>query len=86
MRNGKLLGVNASLSQSSRGLIIVDKVHEPLHATLEVYNEQITPLMEIPKKLLVYPNPKEEKVRLVIHQELIQDTQMMLEGPPLAIK
>ena len=42
--------------------------------------------MEIPNKLLDYPNPREEKVRLVVHQELIWDTQMMLKGPPPTIK
>ena len=75
-----------SLSQSFGGLIIVNKIHEPLQAALDAYNDRITPLTEIPKKLQEYPNPREEKVRLAIHQELIRDTQTMLEGPPPAIK
>ena len=64
----------------------MDKVHEPLQAALDAYNNPITPLTKIPKKLQEYPNPWEEKVRLAIHQELTRDTQMMLKGPPPTIK
>ena len=49
-------------------------------------NDQIAPLTEIPKKLLKYPNLREEKVRLAIHQELIRYTQTILKGQRLAIK
>ena len=61
-------------------------MHEHLQAALDAYNSRITPLTEIPKKLQEYPNPREEKVRLALHQQLIRDTQTMLEGPPPAIK
>ena len=46
----------------------MDKVHEPLQAALDAYNSRVTPLTEIPKKLQEYPNPREEKVRLDLHQ------------------
>ena len=62
--------------------MIVDRIHEPLQAALDAYNSRITPLTEIPKKLQEYPNPREEKVRLAVHQQLIRDTQTELEGPP----
>ena len=65
--------------------MIVDRVNKPLQVALDAYNSQTTPLVEIPKKLQEYPNPKEEKVRLAIHQQLIRDTQTMLEEPPKAI-
>ncbi len=61
-------------------------MNEPLQAALDAHNSRITPLTEIPKKLQEYPNPREEKVKLVVHQQLIRDTQTMLEGPPQAIK
>ena len=75
-----------SSSLSSGGSVIVDKVNEPLRAALDAYNSQIPPLTEIPKKLQEYLNLREEKVRLAIHQNMIQDTQIMFEGPPSIIK
>lgn len=76
-----------STKSSEGGSVIVDKVHEHLQAALDAYNSRITPLTKIPKKLQEYPNLREEKVRLVVHQQLIhRDTQTMLEGPPLAIR
>ena len=57
-----------------------------LQAALDAYNNQITPLTEIPKKLQEYPNPVEEKVRLAVFQQLIQETQSTLEGPPQPIR
>ena len=47
----------ASMSQSSRGSIKADKVHEPLRVALDAYNDCVTPLIEIPRKLQEYPNP-----------------------------
>ena len=58
-QNIQLPKLKESLSLSSWGLIIVNKIHKPLQATLESYNDQITPLREILKKLLEYPNPRE---------------------------
>lgn len=72
-----------STESSEGGSVIIDRVHEPLQAALDAYSSCITPLTEIPKKLQEYPNPQEEKVRLVVHQQLIQETQTMLEGPLL---
>ena len=53
-----------------------------MKAALDAYNSRITPQIEIPKKLQEYPNPREEKERLAAHQQLIQDTQAQIEGPP----
>ena len=64
----------------------MDKVNETLRAALDAYGQRITPLTEIPKKLQEYPNPREEKIRLAVHQEMVRDTQTTLEGPPPAIK
>ncbi len=75
-----------SSKPSSGGSMIVDKVNEPLQAALDAHDSRITPLTVIPKKLQEYPNPREEKVRLAVHQQLIRDTQTMLEGLPQAIK
>ena len=57
-----------SSKPSLRGSMIVDKVKEPLQVALDAYNSCITPLIEISKKLQEYPNPREEKVRLVFHK------------------
>ena len=62
--------------------MIVDKVNESLRGALNAYNARITPQTEIPKKLQEYPNPREEKERLIAHRQLIEDTQAQLEGPP----
>ena len=78
--------VRGSTESSEGGSVVIDKVHEHLQAALDAYNSRITPLTEIPKKLQEYPNPREEKVRLALHQQLIRDMQTMLEGPPPAIK
>ena len=71
-----------SSKPSSGGSVIVDRVNEPLKAALDAYNSRITPQTEIPKKLQEYPNPRDEKERLAAHQQLIQDTQAQIEGPP----
>ena len=75
-----------SSSESSGGSVIVDKVNETLRAALDAYGQRITPLTEIPKKLQEYPNPREEKIRLAIHQEMVRDAQTTFEGPPPVIK
>ena len=87
MNQGKTRRLRKQVSSQAReDQFVIDKVHEHLQAALDAYNSQITSLIEIPKKLQEYPNPREEKVRLALHQQLIRDTQMMLEGPPLAIR
>ena len=70
-----------SSSESSGGSVIVDKVNETLRAALDAYGQRITPLTEIPKKLQEYPNPREEKIRLAVHQKMVRDTQTTFEGP-----
>lgn len=52
---------------SSRGSVIVEKVHKPLQVVLDAYNNHITPLIEISNKLQEYPNPREENARLAMH-------------------
>ena len=77
-------GENVSSSASSHkgGSIIIDKTHEPLDAALRAYEGRLTSLVELPKKLKKYPNAREEKVRLVVQQQQIRDTQTLIEGPP----
>ena len=65
--------------------MIVDKIYVPLQATIQAYNDRISELTEIPKKLQEYPNTRAEKVALATNSQLIRDTQTMLEGPPPAI-
>ena len=43
-------------------------------------------MIETPKKLQEYPNPREEKVSLVVCKNLINETQTMLEELPQAIR
>ena len=69
---------------SSGDLVLVEKVNESLDAIKKAYESRITALTEIPPNLQEYPNPREEKVRLAVHQQLIRDTQNLLEGPPPA--
>ena len=72
---------------SSGGSILVEKVNESLEAIKKAYESRITALMtEIPLKLQEYPNLREEKVNLVVHQQKIRETQALLEGPPKPIE
>ena len=41
--------------------------------------------MELPKKLQESPNPREEKINLVVHHQMIRETQRRFEEPPPAI-
>ena len=75
-----------SSSKGSGGFVIVDKVNETLRAALDAYSQHITPLTKIPKKLQEYPNPRKERVRLAVHQEMVRDAQTMYGGPPPIIK
>ena len=74
-----------SSGTSSGGSVIVDKVYEPLQAALDAYNSRIAALAELPKKLQEYPNPRAEKVGLAVHQQIIRDSQTLMDGPPPAI-
>ena len=67
---------------SSGGSVIVDKVYEPLRVAIQAYNDRLTPLTTIPKKLQEYPNPRAKKVALATNTQLIKDTQTMMESPP----
>ena len=65
---------NITVSEvSSGGFILVEKVNEPFDAIHKAYESCITAaMMEIPKKLQEYPNPREEKVHLAVHQQNIR--------------
>ena len=71
---------------SSGGSVLVEKVNESLEAIKRAYESRITALTEIPPKLKEYPNPREEKVNLAVHQQKIRETQALLEGPPKPIE
>ena len=70
---------------SEGGLVLVDKVNEPFDAIRKAYESRITAMTDIPKKLQEYPNPREEKIHLAVHQQKIEETQAMLEGMPQPI-
>ena len=70
---------------SSGGSVLVDKINESLDATIEAHKGHIAALEDLPKKLQEYPNPREEKINLAVHRQLIREAQTVLEGPPLAI-
>lgn len=71
---------------SSGGLVLVEKVNESLEAIKRDYESRVTALTEIPPKLREYPNPREEKVNLAVHQQRIRETQALLECPPKPIE
>ena len=52
---------------SSRGSVLVDKINETLDACVEAHKSRIAALEDLPKKLQEYPNPREEKINLVVH-------------------
>lgn len=54
--------------KNSGGSVLVEKVNEPLDAALQAYESRLTPLTKLPKKLQEYPNPRAEKINLVVHQ------------------
>ena len=53
---------------SSGGSVLVDKINETLDATIESHKGCIATLEDLPKKLQEYPNPREEKINLAVHQ------------------
>ena len=63
---------------SSGGSVLVEKVNESLEAIKRAYESCIIALAEIPLKLQEYPNPREEKVNLAVHQQKIRETQALL--------
>ena len=76
----------SSSQPSSGGLVIVDKLYEPLDAARKAFGSRITETMILPKKLQEYPNPIEEKKRLASYQWLVQDIQTIWEGPLTKMK
>ena len=71
----------SSSQPSSGGLVIIEKLYEPLDAARKAFESRIKETMILPKKLQEYPNPIEEKERLASYQRLVQDTQTKWEGP-----
>lgn len=73
---------STSYSNSNEGgSVIVDKINKTLSALLKAWKSWLTSKTPIPPKLLEYPDPLQEKIDLVRHQQLIRDTQTTLEGP-----
>ena len=70
---------------SEGGSVLVERVNEHLDAIRMAHENCYAAQVEIPKKLQEYPNPREEKVNLVVHQQIIRDTQAILEGQPKPI-
>ena len=70
---------------SEGGFVLVERVNEHLDAIRMAHENCYAAQVEIPKKLQEYPNPREEKVNLVVHQQIIRDTQAILEGQPKPI-
>ena len=70
---------------SDGGSVLVERVNERLDAIRMSYKNSYAAEVEIPKKLQEYPNPREEKMNLVVHQQIIRETQTMLEGRPKPI-
>lgn len=63
----------------------MEKNHKSLEVALRAYENRLSSLVELLAKLKKYPNAREEKVRLVVQQQHITDTQTLLEGPPMAL-
>ena len=61
--------------------MLIDKVNEPIEAALRAYGDRLAAQMGLPEKLKQYPNPREEKIRLMAGRPLIRETQTMMEGP-----
>ena len=59
----------------------MDEKYEPIEAALRAYASRLAAQEGLPDKLKLYPNPREEKLRLDEGRQLIKDTQTMIEGP-----
>ena len=58
----------------------MEKVNENLEALLKAFDARIKPDTVLPKELQEYPNPIEEKKKLVEYSQLINDTQTQWEA------
>ena len=67
---------------SSGGSVLMEKVNENLEALLKAFDARITSNMILPPTLQEYPNPIQEKHRLVEHMKLIKEIQTKWEAPP----
>ena len=73
------------MSSHKKGSVIVDKTYEALDVAMKAYYIRLSNLVELPRKLKKYFNVREEKFRLVVHQQQIRDTQTLLKGLPPAL-
>lgn len=64
----------------------MEKNYKPLQVSHKTFNCQTIGLIELHENLKEYPIPREDNVRLVVHQQPIRDVENMLEGPPPIIK
>ena len=60
--------------------MLIDKSNEPIEAALRAYESRLAALLDLPEKLKLYPNAREEKARLEAGKQLIRDTQAIIEG------
>ena len=72
---------NSSSSSHKGGSVLIDKVNEPIEAALRAYGDRLAAQEGLPEKLKQYPNPREEKVRMMAGRHLIAETQTIMEGP-----
>ena len=74
----------ASTSSSSShkgGSVLLEKNNEPIEAALRAYDSRLAAQLDLPEKLRLYPNAREEKARMFAGRPLIRETQTMMEGP-----
>ena len=74
----------ASTSSSSShkdNFVLIDKKYEPIEAAIQAFESRLSALVDLPDKLKQHPNAREEKIMLAVNQQLICDTQTMIEGP-----
>ena len=56
----KKMSHNAKLTsdESSGGLVLIDKIFEPLQAALDAYTNILAAQQDLPQKVKEYPNPR----------------------------
>ena len=72
----------SSSSSHKGGFVLIDKKYEPLEAAIQAYESRFEAQIDLPDKLKQYPNAREEKARLAVNRQRIQETQTMIDGYP----
>ena len=85
LQEEKEIQLQSKMGMPEGGLVLAEKVFEPLQAILDAYEARLRPNQTNKERLRAYLDPEIEKQRLDIFQKMIHVTQSLLDKQNMGI-